>query len=58
MHFGVKESLDGRPAAPVGKESETGADMDGRGPKQLGGGRPGGGCVAGSHTARLVYVSV
>jgi len=32
--FGVRESLDGRPAAPVqavGKESETGADVNGRG---------------------------
>jgi len=43
VHFGAKESLDGRPAAPVeavGKESETGADVNGRGPKQVGGGRP------------------
>jgi len=32
--FGVRESLDVRPAAPVqavGKESETGADVNGRG---------------------------
>jgi len=34
VHFGAKESLDGRPAAPVeavGRESETGADVNGRG---------------------------
>jgi len=50
VHFGAKESLDGRPAAPVevvGTESETGADVDGRSAKQVGGGRPGG-YVAGS----------
>jgi len=43
VHFGAKESLDGRPAAPVeavGTESESGADVNGRGSKQLGGGVP------------------
>ena len=60
MHFGAKESLDGRPAAPVeavGTESESGADVNGRSSKQLGGGSPGG-CVARSHTAQRVFVSV
>ena len=35
----------------LGKESETASDVNGRGPKQLGGGRPGGpdGCVTESH---------
>jgi len=34
--------------------------VNGRGSKRLGGGRPGGldGCVAGSYTARRVFVSV
>jgi len=53
----------GRPAAPVeavGKESETGSDVNGKGPKLLGGGSHGGhgGCVAGSHTAWRVFTSV
>ena len=58
--FGAKESLDGRPVTPVeavGTENETGADVNGRGPEQVGGGRSGG-CVAGSHTAWCVVVSV
>ena len=43
MHFGAKESLDARPAAPVEAvvtESESGAGVNGRGSKQLGGGVP------------------
>ena len=61
--FGAKESLDGRPVTPVEAvrtENETGADVNGRGAEQVGGGRSGdpGGCVAGSHTAWCVVVSV
>ena len=61
--FGAKDSLGGRPVTPVeavGAESETGVDVNGRGPEQVGGGRSGGpgGCVAGSHTAWCVVVSV
>jgi len=42
----------------VEKESESGADVNGGGSKQLGGGSPGGhgGCVTGSHTAWRVFV--
>ena len=48
------------PVEAVGTENETGADVNGRGAEQVGGGRSGdpGGCVAGSHTAWRVVVSV
>jgi len=61
--FGARKSLHIKPVAPGeahGYKETEGSYLNGRGPKRLGGGRSGGldGCVAGSYTARRVFVSV